>query len=254
MREDTVIFALFLLAILFTSFAAFLAVYRIVQLNSFSTQQAESQGSSTIFLVGTAGITMRNQTIAFGSGFFNSSSSNCTGSVDFSELWSLNGTLNYTDSTVSEVNTNATCWVNTTTFLDPSIGSAPPLAYHVIENTGDIAVNLTASIQLSNGTDAWNAEELFCPGGCNNTNSAAVALFTYNNESNACSPGGEFNTTFLTANSAILNHSICASFNSFDQADTINVFVMMRVPKDVTSGAKSFTITYAAITQGGGPP
>ncbi len=245
-QQDKFLIALVIGAILISAFGTFLTLQRLGQLSGTSgvlTGFAVSgTGSASITQSGTAGITMRNQTIAFGSGYFNYTS--CTGSSDFAELWSLNGTLNYTSSTVSQVNTNATCWVNTTTFLDPSIGSAPSLAYHTVENSGSTTINLTAYITYSNTTAAGEAEDIFCVGGCNDTTSAAVGLFAYSNESGACASA--LNFTALTYGGGLANQTLCSNLDFTDTSDAMNVFVMMRVPKDVTSGAKSFTVNYQA--------
>ncbi len=195
---------------------------------SISGRVTDSTSTVTLIQAGSAGITLTDAAIAFGSGYYNAS---CTTGMSVLES-------NRTYTTTSDDGASPTCWRNTTT--------APSADFHTIQNNGSVKVNVSASTATGSG------EALFCgaANGCPFTSVAAVALLSENGESNSCDAAASLTSGYeslLTSSSTVIV-GICDKLDFQDSSDEIQIFAKVTVPKDATAGAKSLTIVYEALT------
>jgi hypothetical protein len=215
-----------LIAVALVSFTL-LHVTNIYLLVNYTIPALEKTGmvtqSATITLTnsGTAGITMNNVTIPFGSGYYNGSCPRDYAIIDSN------------DSTNPSIN----CWVNTSGFINVS-------TFHTIENSGQLSVNVTAY------SDKQDAEQLMCINskGCNVSETAEVALKALNREVGACSADQATDYLPLLTHDTNKTLVVCSSLNAGDANDVIDIAVKLSVPIDVKPGAKSLDITYEAIS------
>jgi hypothetical protein len=180
------------------------------------TGKATDTGTTTTTLGGSAGITMVDSSIAFGSGYYNAS---CT--QGYADIESATYTKN--------------CWINTTTWLSAEDN-------HVIRNSGTTLLNVTLD------SDKTSGEALFCSGdgGCLSTNTAGVKYKSANSEVDSC------NTETTGSYTDVLTYSgepsstllVCNNLNYEDENDEVKVCYEFLVPADATSGEKTLTITY----------
>ncbi len=237
-QTDSTIVLLLTLAIVFSIGGVVLnyVLLSSVDVPVLSVTGRVTDSSSTVTLTqsGTAGITLTDAAIAFGSGYYNAS---CTsGKAD------LQSNRSYVSN--SDAGASPTCWINTTAFL-------PVADFHTIQNNGSVKVNVTAY------PDKLDAEQFFCsgpqPNGCPLTNNAAVNTMSVNNEANSCQNSdldGGFSdpnnllTSNVQGNSTI---NICRNLDFADASDSIDVYYDFTVPKDATAGAKTLTVTYQAL-------
>jgi hypothetical protein len=219
MSDDRLLTWLVIGAIGVTLFSTFLTLF---MLNDAGTQvvsvtgRVTDTGTATTTLAGSAGISMVDSAIAFGSGYYNAS---CT--QGYADLDGLTGTKS--------------CWINTTTW--PTLGDS-----HTIRNSGTTLMNVTMD------SDKTSGEALFCAsdGGCLSTNTAGVKYKSDWFESGSC------NTGLVTSWTDVLTYNgepsstldICDSLNYEDENDELKIDYEFLVPADATSGEKTLTITY----------
>jgi hypothetical protein len=159
------------------------------------------------------GITLDDDSIAFGSGYYNAS---CT-------------------SNLALINSNSSkdCWINTTEF--------PVNDMHLITNNGTVNVNVSSYVLLT------DAEQAFCGSsqGCTLTDLARIAIISQDNEVGSCSG--------LNAYGILANHNsnatqgVCNSLGTSDASDQVRTYIELFNPKDSSPGAKSITIVYEAM-------
>ncbi|MBI5797764.1 hypothetical protein HZA98_02575 [Candidatus Woesearchaeota archaeon] len=207
---------------LFVLFLFLVASFAFVYFHSFYTADsltghATGTGTVTLTQAGSAGMSLDDAIVSFGSGYYNSSCS-----------------LTYAD-----VNSNMsrTCWINTTSYFSSE-------DVHLISNSGSTLLNLTLS--LVNLTDA---ESFFCGSsqGCLYSNTSGILVQSLNSESSSCS--GLTSNFELLANET-LNQSlgVCDAFDFVDASDTVKVYIDFHVPKDASSGNKTLFLNYQAVS------
>ncbi len=204
-----------LVLFLFVQFIQILTtVYVYTRLESLG--RVTESGTVSLTTVGTAGISLSDDIISFGSGYYNGS---C-----FLPYAQLNSNL------------SRNCWVNVTTFP----GSED---VHVLTNTGNVVVNVTAS--LVNTTDA---EMFFCNAaqGCNVSLDSEILIQSLNNEDGSC-VGLSTGFEALATNSSNVSVGICDSFDYSDSNDTIKLYLELHVPRDSRIGNKTLYLNYEAI-------
>ncbi len=238
-QTDSTIVLLLTLAIVFSIGGVVLnyVLLSSVDVPVLSVTGRVTDSSSTVTLTqsGTAGITLTDAAIAFGSGYYNASCS--TGKSD------LQSNRSYVSN--SDAGASPTCWINTTSFL-------PLIDAHTIQNNGSVKVNVSAY------SNQYDAEAFFCgagqPNGCPLTNNAAVSILAQNNEANSC-PGTDLVMGFLAPASSLLTSNVngnatmnvCRNLDYQDASDSVDVYYNFVVPKDATAGAKTLTVTYQAL-------
>ncbi|MDP3728161.1 MAG: hypothetical protein Q8R18_01770 [bacterium] len=211
----------FILIVFFVGiFSVGINLYVIQQLSLpkiASTGQVTSTGTISITQAGSAGIGLSDAGIAFGSGYYNSSS--CS--------------LGYG---IINSNTSRSCWANSTVYLNSE-------DMHVLSNSGTVPVNVTVS-----SVNLTDAEELFCGAAlnCTNSSSAAVLVQSLNNESNSCS-GLTTNFENITTASANASVGVCDILNYADTNDTIQIYIEIHIPNDASTGNKTLFMNYEAV-------
>jgi hypothetical protein len=171
------------------------------------TGKSVSSGIITLTKVGSAGIQMTDENIAFGSGY-----------VQGCEYAVVNSNL------------SSSCWVNVSEFVED---------YHLLVNNGSSLLNVTASVVGLN-----DAEEFFC-GDCLYTDNARILVYSVNAESGSCrglTNSAESVATYNSVNSV----GVCDYFDFADASDSVKVYIEFYVPKDTSVGSKSFLISYEA--------
>ncbi len=198
----------------------------------FTGRVTDSSSTVTLTQSGTAGITLTDSAIAFGSGYYNSS---CILGISTLESNHTFGGLGPDDPRAAPA-----CWINTSATL-------PATDFHIIQNNGSVKVNISA---YSNQQDA---ETLFCgaagPTGCPLSVLSAVHLMSTNDEGSSCGAGltSGFLSGLLLTQSSNFTVGLCNSLDFQDSSDTIDVYVKVLVPRDATSGTKTLTIMYQAL-------
>jgi hypothetical protein len=182
------------------------------------TGKVTATGTAATSLNGSAGISMADSSIAFGSGYYNAS---CT--QGYARLSSNNPVA------------DTSCWINTTAYLTSD-------DQHVIRNSGTTLLNVTLDSDMTSG------EALFCggDGGCLSTNTAEVKYLSNNEEPNSCNLGLVSSMTDVLTYSGEVGSTldVCDSLNYEDENDELRVAYEFFVPADATSGEKTLTITY----------
>ncbi|MBS3072263.1 LamG domain-containing protein [Candidatus Pacearchaeota archaeon] len=160
------------------------------------------------------GITLDDNNIAFGSGYYNPSCS-----------------INYS---LINSNTSNNCWINTSTY--PTSADV-----HLITNNGTVNVNVSSYVVLT------DAEQVFCGSsqGCTITDIAQIAIISQDNEIGSCS--GLDSYGILASHNSNSTKAVCDSLSSSDLSDQIKTFIELFSPKDSNPGEKSITIVYEAI-------
>ncbi len=183
-------------------------------INIVDNQEVSIQNSSIVSTPSVVGITLDDNTIAFGSGYYNAS---CTD--------------NYA---LMNSNISNNCWINTTAFPNNDV--------HLITNNGTVNVNVTAYALVT------DAEETFCGSsqGCTLTALARIAIISQNNETGSCTGLDDYG--ILATHNSNSTRAVCNSLSSSDSTDQVRTFIELYFPKDSTAGAKSITIVYEAIT------
>ena len=166
---------------------------------------------------GSAGISLTNATIDFGSGYVNGSCS-----------------LGY--AVLDSSNISATCWVNTSAFLQNG-------SFHRLENTG------TVPLQINATANKHDAEEFFCgtQGGCTYSSAAKISLKTFNAENSSCTVGTLDASQTLLSDSGNSTIELCKVFKFDNNSNLLNIGIRMQVPIDVQPNTKTLLITYEAI-------
>ena len=179
------------------------------------TGEATSPGNITLTTAGTAGISLSDDTIAFGSGYYNSSCS-----------------LSY-----AEINANGSslCWINVTSF--PRTGDS-----HTLINTGTTVVNITVSL-----VNISDAEQLFCGNSqaCAYSNSSEILIQSVNAEANSCS-GLTNGFESIATNSSNQSIGACDILDFSDDSDSLSIYVALHLPRDASAGNKTLLIDYEA--------
>jgi len=218
MKRVYVLLFLLMMFIAISSFSLVVNLYAYAAISQSHdiTGDALQGGRANFTQAGAAGVTLADNSIDFGSGFYN-------------------GTCFLTHALINS-NTSRECWVNTTTF--PGTEDV-----HVIENTGSTVLSINVSINIT------DAEQFFCnvAQGCNASSDALVRIGVENNESGACTLG--LATTFqdLANNTVSTNVNICDRLKFGNSADSIKAYVEFQVPKDSNPGNKTLTLNYEAI-------
>ena len=190
----------------------------LFNLLNFSNQNilglVTTSGTTNLTWVGAAGMSLTDDLINFGSGYYNGS---CN--------------LNYADL---NSNSSKQCWVNLSNSLED---------YHLIVNTGTVTINVSLSV-----SSISDAEEFFCgvSQGCNATTDSRVLIKSLNNEDSSCPLLTDDFETILNYNSKN-NIGICDSLNYPDLADSIKIYVELYIPKDASAGNKTLLFNYEGI-------
>ncbi len=167
----------------------------------------------------TVGLNMTNFTISFGTGFYNAS---CT--TGFA-LFAGDGTT-------------PVCWLNSTGNPQPAVNNS-----HVIENTGNVVENISATLR-----NFANAEAFLCgTNNCPSTATARVQVRIENVEPSACLAGAQTSWATLANASGNFTVVLCSQLNSTDSNDAIRVYYNLTIPHDADQGTKAATITYEAL-------
>jgi hypothetical protein len=217
-KVQTVTTILLALAIMIATatIALNLSLFGIFPFTEKATGYSTVEGTVELSKTGVTGITVTTPALEFGSGKYNSS---CT--QEYAVL----------DSTKGEIN-DEDCWVNSSAYpTEPQ--------YHTIENTGSNTVKITA---IPNVDDA---EMLFCPNDCEESESAKVSLRVVEAEEGSCKGATKEFTTLLSHNSA-KSITICDELYYPNSIDTIHVGIRMHVPPDASEGEKYFSVNYQA--------
>lgn len=180
------------------------------------TAHATSGGTVTLTQAGSAGISVGDDMIAFGSGKYVSSCS-----------------LSYA---LLNSNASKSCWDNTTAFMSSE-------DVHTITNTGTSVLNLTVSPLLN------DAEVLYCGSarGCESTDTGEILVQSNNSENSSCS-GLSTGFEYLATNSSNRSVGVCDVLDFADASDSVKVYVQLHVPQDATPGDKVLTLSYEANT------
>ena len=168
-QTDSTIVLLLILAIVFSIGGVVLNYVLLswvdVPVLSVTGRVTDSSSTVTLTQSGTAGIIMTDSNIDLGQGYYNAS---CTTGVSI-----LDSNKTYGGAGTNDQRANPSCWINTSNSLGALNG-------FILGNNGSVKVNVSA---YGNQQDA---EQLFCgvpsPNGCPLTSSAAVALFSENDE------------------------------------------------------------------------
>lgn len=233
-QTDSTIVLLLTLAIVFSIGGVVLnyVLLSSVDVPVLSVTGRVTDSSSTVTLTqsGTAGITLTDNAIAFGSGYYNAS---CTQGGSLLESNLSHG--------VNTAGAFPTCWINTTAFL-------PVPDFHTIQNNGSVKVNVSA---YGNQQDA---DSFYCgspgPNGCPLTsgNGARIRLMSLDNEAGSCLVGlTGYNYKQFIDESANYTTGLCNGLDFSDASDSIDVYVRLNFPRDATAGLKTLTITYQAL-------
>jgi hypothetical protein len=217
MSDDRLLTWLVLGAIGVTLFSTFMTMFMIS--DGGVTGKVTDTGTATTTLAGSAGVSLTDSAIAFGSGYYDAS---CT---------SGKATL---DSFIPD----KTCWTNTTEYL-----TSPD--YHTIRNSGTTLLNVTAD------TDKTSGEALFCgsDGGCLATNFFTMVRYKTQDttgESGSCNSGlvSSWTNILVGDGEPSSTADVCDNLNFEDENDEVNVYYEFTVPMDATSGEKTLTVTY----------
>jgi hypothetical protein len=191
------------------------------------TGKVTETGTVNLTGAGLAGLSVSDAAIAVGSGYVNST---CGGDVAI--LQSDSG-----EATVSPF-AEPYCWINTTAFY----GTAND--FHTIENNGTLTVNVSA-------IGSTHAQDLFCGIGstCLNSSLAEISLVSaQTNEPSSCDAGITPAAGEVIGNNANnFTVGLCDILHYGDNSDRIDIMVNMTVPVGMSSGAKTYTITYEAV-------
>ncbi len=173
-------------------------------------------GTVSLTRAGTAGISLGDDVISFGSGYYNGS---C-----FLPYGQLNSNL------------SKNCWVNVSAF--PSSEDV-----HTLTNSGNLVINITAS--LVNMTDA---EMFFCntEQGCNASLDSEILIQSLDQEEGSCS-GLTTSLEALATNSSNLSVSVCDRLDFQDSNDSLKMYLELHVPKDASTGNKTLFLSYVAV-------
>ena len=182
---------------------------------------ATDSGVANFTQGGSAGITLVDANVSFGSGFFNST---CT--QDYSVL----------DSETPSVNPSRApnCWVNLSGYpLTPD--------YHRLRNTGTSpAKNLTALGDKS-------ANDFYCGVGetCGgDVDTSRVEIKATNAEAGSCTNSLQSVYAPLSQNQTNASVTLCRNLLFKDTKDELNTFYNLTVPSGTTAGLKTLTVTY----------
>ncbi len=199
-----------------------------VPIITFTGRVTDSTSTVTLTQAGSAGITMADAAIAFGSGYYNSSCTTGGSELDSNKTYGGSGT--------NDQRITPQCWINTTTLFSNVDDS------HAIRNNGSVKVNLSAY------GDKLDGETLFCgsAGGCPFTTVAGVSLLSENGETSSCTSTLTTGFEVLMTQDTNLTVGLCDALDFQDTSDEIEVSTKITVPKDATAGAKTLTITYQA--------
>ena len=213
---QSIIFLVLLMSIFSVGMNLYLLKYFHIPEGS-STGQVTSSGTITLTQAGSSGLSLSDDAIAFGSGYYNSS------------LCSLGYAL-------LNSNTSTACWTNTTAALQSE-------DVHLLSNSGTVLVNLTVS-----SVNLTDAEELYCgsASGCTSSATSGVLVQSTNNESDSClSLTSNFeNITLFNSNATV---GLCNALSYVDNNDTIQVYVLLHIPSDSTTGNKTLYLNYEAV-------
>ena len=234
-KTDSTIVLLLTLAIVFSIGGVVLNYVLLSSVNvpvlSVTGRVTDSSSTVTLTQSGSAGIVMEDNSIDLGQGYYNAS---CTTGVSI-----LDSNKTYGGSGTNDQRASPACWINTTNSLGALNGFR-------LGNNGSVKVNVSAYGNQQDG------ETLFCgkasPGGCPFTSNAGVALFSENGEASSC-PAGSLTSGFesiLTQNTNT-TVGICDSLDYQDDADLLDIWAKVNIPKDATAGGKTFTITFQAL-------
>jgi hypothetical protein len=191
------------------------------------TGKVTETGTVNLTGAGLAGLSISDAAIAVGSGYVNAT---CTGDVAI--LQSGIG------DTVSDPHVEPFCWINTTAYF----GTAADI--HRIINNGTLVVNISA-------IGSTHAQDLFCGVGssCLNSSLAQISLIADQvTEPSSCDAGITPAAGEVIGNNANnLTVGLCDLLHYGDNSDQIDISVNMTVPVGMSSGAKTYTITYQAV-------
>ena len=220
--SNRIVAGLLLLAIVVSVVGTFVSVGRISSLRIpllSITGFVAGSGITNVTIDSAVGVTVSDSVINFGNGYYSSA---CT-----SGFAVLNGTL-----------MNSTCWRNTTATASNNWDAS-----HVIENTGTTNFELNASTSNPSSAEGWLCSNSNCP----LTTTAALFLYSSNNESNSC--GGTLFAPQLLNDTATMNGNntrLCSNMNYQDNQNSLNLTASIIVPKDASPGGKILTVTYTA--------
>ena len=213
------------------------------------TGKVTGTGTATLTDSGTAGITISDSNVDYGSGYYQGNGT-CAGSP-VQDYATLDSNITYGNGNTlyqPDPGNSAYCWVNTTAFM----GTRDRMT---IINSGNTLLNVSA-IADQNGED-WlcGGSVQGSPGNCAFTNSAALYMWSIapGNESLSCGGGVYANNTVgyeqAVGPTTNVTVGLCDNLNYQDAGDTINIFFNASIPKDatVTSSAKTLTITYQGL-------
>ena len=203
--------------------------------SNYITGFVTSTGTANLTWAGTAGITLIDNSICFGSGYFNSS---CVRNYA-----TLDSNTTYHNATLNNPNAEPYCWINTTA-INTCSGTNNSIGNDIIAltNSGSSAVNVSAST-------TQNGETWLCDGTCATTNLAQIQLLSYNNASElgSCVTGLTSGYENLATYNTFGTVGLCDNLDYSDLNDTINIFVNASIPKDTTSGTKTLNLTFEAL-------
>lgn len=177
-------------------------------------------GTTNLTVEGIVGISVTDDVIEFGSVYVN-------GSASYGVL----------DSNASHTGADM---INTSTGTAVNIDD-----WHVIENNGTVAVNVTMS------TDQTDARSYLCgTGNCPTTagSDALVQVFATETgaEANTCSSGLQDSYATTLTQQTAENVTLCPRMEYGDSNDELRVYYRMQVPVDAAEGIKTLTTTYTA--------
>jgi hypothetical protein len=189
---------------------------------SYSSITGLVAGEVNITVKGTAGFTLNSASINFSNGYYNES---CT--LDYAYLG--------VDASRRE---STKCWVNLSTYS----GSL----YHVVNNSGTTILNITFDLSVN------DAETFYCgASGCPLTNNSKIQALVSDDlrENGSCASVSYIENSYVTLLSATAkntSHVLCNYLDYENTNDEIDIMFNFSIPKDVSSGQKSFQITYIA--------
>ncbi|MBI5797761.1 hypothetical protein HZA98_02560 [Candidatus Woesearchaeota archaeon] len=209
----------------------FIFGYSALDFRGKLTGMATGTGTVTLTQAGSAGITISDSAIAFGSGYYQGNGT-CSAGNTFS---TLDSNLTYGNSGSNPLPFGSVyCWVNTTAVSNSDS--------HLLVNSGSTIVNVSAY------SDQKDANTLFCgSSSCAlSTTVARVQLLSYSSESLSCGTGVTAGYENLLTSSTNATVGICDTLDFADATDSVVVYANFSVPKDAAAGAKTLTITYTA--------
>lgn len=134
-------------------------------------------------------------------------------------------------------------WINASTFLPDPTYSGTNEDYIIIENLGNVNVNLTV-------LTSKNSTEYLCDVGkkCEGLREAKYEYWSEDNTSGSCESGylegnSSSRTTFNGDGSTKQN--VCGSLKSAPDTDTVKLYVYLKVPQNA-QGTKNDTLTFTS--------